>query len=42
MSVKLADQIPADKKKWSSIPVQLRSKIPDTLLTSYGHLNPEK
>ena len=42
MFVKLADQIPADKKKWSSIPVQLRSKVPYTLLTSSGHLKPEK
>ena len=42
MSVKLEDEITADKKKWSSIPVQLRSKVPDTLLTSSGHLKPEK
>ena len=42
MSVKLADQISADKKKWSSIPVQLRSKVSDTLLMSSGHLNSEK
>ena len=42
MSVKLADKIPEDKTKSSSIPVQLRSKVPDTLLTSSGHLNPKK